>query len=76
MKSAIETVIKAAVPKIEAATLAGLQNVLEVKGVESVDDFSLIDSSYFDGHGLKDIQVKKIMTQFQNYGSNKGKIVF
>lgn len=72
MKSAIEKAIKSAVPKIQASILADLQDTLESKGVESVDDFSLVDSSYFDGHGLKEIQVKKIMAEFQKHGSDKG----
>ncbi|XP_034245729.1 uncharacterized protein LOC117647867 [Thrips palmi] len=74
VKAAIGTAIKKVVPKIQDSVLATLESTLELKGVESVDDFTLIDASWLQGHGLTEIQVKKIMVAFQNYGSDKENI--
>ena len=75
VKSAIEALIRKALPKLEINVISTLQDVLEEKGVESVDDFNLIEASWLEGHGLKDMQLKKIMKEFMNYGSTeKGKL--
>lgn len=76
VRSAIKAAIKLAVPKIEEVKLVKLLDTLQLKGVESVGDFNLIDASWLEGHGLNEIQVKKIMAELKKHGSEKGNFLF